>query len=275
MDAVDRTVKRIKSFEIQGANKIAVAAIKAWDKAKDKKGATKRLKVAKLTQPMLRNVLKYLSRYDEPKNLLGKLSSDMETIAKIGAKKIRSRSLVFTHCHSSTISAVLQRAWKEGKKFKVNATETRPIYQGRITAKEMSKAGIPITLFVDAAGRLALEKADIMLIGADAITAEGTVINKIGSKIYAELAKKYGIPVYSCTHSWKFSPSTVFGVEEKIEEMNTALIWKNPPKGVKINSYAFEKVDSNLITGIISELGVLKPKGFMREVKRNYGWMFK
>jgi ribose 1,5-bisphosphate isomerase len=218
-----------------------------------------------LTKALCLKVDEVLERFDK----------NQKIIAQIGSKKIGNGTIVFTHCHSSTILEILKQAKKQGKKFEVHNTETRPLYQGRITAREIAKLGIPITHFVDAAARFALKKADLMLIGADAITTEGKVINKIGSELYAEIANKYDIPVYVCTDSWKFDTETIFGYEEKIEKRKGNEIWKNPPKGVTINNFAFEKVNPNLITGIISELGIYKPHVFIQEVKANNKWMFK
>jgi len=273
MDLVEKTVRDIKALRIQGAEAVAEAAIKAWIKAKDKNKAYNLLVKSRPTEPMLRNVLKYLRFGGDGKKLLEKLEKDKEKIKKIGSRKIKNGYVVYTHCHSSTVTGILKYAWMQKKTFFVHVTETRPFYQGRITAKELAKIGIPVSLFVDSAARLALKKADIMLIGADAITAEGIVINKIGSELFAEVANKYDVPVYVCTHSFKFDPKTYFGFEEKIEKRASKEIWKNPPKNVKIVNYVFEKVRPSLIAGIISELGVLKPEAFIQEVKRRYSWL--
>ena len=269
MDIVDRTVRDIKSLKIQGAYHIAIAAINAWDKAKNKKVALKKLVSARPTEPMLRNCLNYyLGKNHNVKIFIKKLQADQKKIAKIGAEKIKDGMIVYTHCHSSTVNDILVQAKKDGKKFEVHVTETRPFFQGRLTAKQLSSAKIPVTLFVDSAARLALKKADLMMIGADAITADGCVINKIGSELMAEVANHYHIPVFVCTHSWKFDPMTVFGFEEEIEKRSEREVWKNPPEGVKISNFAFEKVDPKKITGIISELGILKPSVFVEEVKK-------
>jgi ribose 1,5-bisphosphate isomerase len=161
------------------------------------------------------------------------------------------------------------------KRFEVHNTETRPRYQGRITAQELALLGIPVTHYVDAAARFALKKADIMLVGADAITADGKVINKIGSELFAEIASKFDIPVYVCADSWKFDAATIFGYEEEIEERTPSEIWKKPPKGIKIDNHAFEKIDPRLVTGIISEFGIYRPEIFAEELKRQSPWMFK
>ena len=296
------TVDRIKNLKVQGAENVAIEAVKSLkevvksSKAKNIAGiladiyhAKNLLFLSRPTEPCMRNALNYVLHdleYDNPVELakgvclkvddvLERFDKNQKIIAQIGSKKIGNGTIIFTHCHSSTILEILKEAKKQGKKFEVHNTETRPLYQGRVTAKEVAKLGIPVTHFVDAAARFALKKADLMLIGADAITTEGKVINKIGSELYAEIANKYDIPVYACADSWKFDTETVFGYEEEIEKRKGNEIWKNPPKGVTVNNFAFEKVNPNLITGIISELGIYKPHIFMQEVKVNNKWMFR
>ena len=296
------TVHRIKNLEVQGAENVAIEAVKSLkevvkeSKSKNISGiladlhhAKNLLFLTRPTEPCMRNALNYVMHdldYEDPVELakvvclkvdevLGRFDKNQRIIAQIGSKKIGNGTVVFTHCHSSTILEILKQAKRQGKKFEVHNTETRPLYQGRITAREIAKLGIPVTHFVDAAARFALKKADLMLIGADAITTEGKVINKIGSELYAEIANKYDIPVYACTDSWKFDTETVFGYEEEIEKRKGSEIWKNPPKGVTVNNFAFEKVSPSLITGIISELGIYKPHIFIQEVKANNKWMFK
>jgi len=274
MDFVDRTVRDIRRLKIQGAFHIALAAIKAFSLAKDKRKAARKLLASRPTEPMLRNSLKYLEKNPNTKTLIAKLKIDQEKIVKYALEKVPKKGIVYTHCHSSTVNEILKKAKHKGKNFLVNVTETRPFYQGRMTAKELTRAKIPVIVFVDSAARLAMKKADVMFIGADAITAEGIVINKMGSELMADVANHYEIPVYVCTHSWKFDPRTAFGFEEKIEKRATKEIWKNPPHGVHISNYVFEKVDPNKITAIISELGVFKPEAFVEEVRKNYKWMF-
>jgi len=274
MDAVEKAARDIKSIKVQGAYHVAVTAVKAWEKAKDKQAAAKKLAAARPTEPMLRNALKYLEKFYHAENLLTKLDSDQRKIALMGSEKVKDGMIVYTHCHSSTVNDILIQAKKQGKNFEVNVTETRPFMQGRLTATQLSAAKIPVTLYVDSAARLALKKADVMMIGADSISADGYVINKIGSELMADMANHYQVPIFICTHSWKFDPKTVFGFEEEIEKRAAKEIWDRPPKGVKISNYVFEKVDPNKITAIISELGVFKPAAFVEEVRKSYRWMF-
>ena len=155
-------------------------------------------------------------------------------------------------------------------------TETRPLFQGRKTVNDMVKAKIPVKHFVDSGARIALKECDLMFIGADAITSEGKVINKIGSEMFSIIAEKYEVPVYVFADSWKFDPTSLFGSEIPIERRSGKEVWdRAPKKGVEISNIAFERVHPDLISAIISELGVYTPEGFVTEVKKTYPWLFR
>jgi len=278
-------IRKIKNLEIQGAEKIAVKAVEAFamklketQDLKQLKKYAKELKETRPTEPALRNGINYcLNNYKtHPKiseEVLSHFKKGKEEIAKTGAKKIKNGMIVFTHCHSSTVTKILITAKKEGKKFEVFNTETRPKFQGRITAEELADHKIPVTHFVDSAGRSMIKKADLFLFGCDAITSEGLVINKIGTAMLAESAKDFNIPSYTCTNSWKFNPQTVYGEPEKIEQRDIKEVWDKAPKGVTIYNPAFEITSPDLLTGIISEIGVFKPETFVLQIQENFPWM--
>ncbi|MDP2909095.1 MAG: hypothetical protein Q8N77_04795 [Nanoarchaeota archaeon] len=264
----------IKSLKIQGATNVARAGIQAL-KLKHDPASVKKIISLRPTEPALRNAIKFSLKdmKNNPDKVLRHFDEAQKKIAEIGARKIPEDSIVFTHCHASTVTGILKEAFKT-KKFEVYCTETRPMYQGRRTAIELAAAKIPVTMFVDSAARYALKKADIMLIGADAILSSGKIANKIGSELFAEVARKYDVPVLVCTDAWKFDPMTVWGYEEEMEKRETKEVWSNPPKGVKISNIAFELVSPGLVTSIISELGVYSVENFIIEVKKSYPWMF-
>jgi ribose 1,5-bisphosphate isomerase len=298
----NKVVTDIKTLKIQGAQDVAVETTKSLKHILtlspkiSKQGLIHNLEDAKKTlfqtrptEPAMRNAVKFVLSNMDQQNSKEKIVSDVyekikkvldyfdeaqQNIIEIGKRKIRNGSVIFTHCHSSTVMKILIQAKKEGKQFIVHNTETRPLYQGRITAKELSDNGIEVIHYVDSAARIALKEADLLLIGAEAITSEGKVVNKIGSELFAETAERFGVPVYCCTHAWKFDPKTIHGFEEEIELRNEKEVWDKPPKHVKISNYAFEQVDPSLISGIISELGIYRTPVFIEEVKRKYPWMF-
>lgn len=279
------TVNKIKSLEIQGAENIAIAAVKAFgERLKKTKGAEKLKKYVKEleslreTEPALRNALHYcLINFRKDKavvdTVIDYFKTSKDKIAEIGAKKIHDGMTVFTHCHASTVTKILIEAWNQGKRFTVRNTETRPKYQGRKTAEELASFGIPVIHSVDSAGRLSIKECDLFLFGADAITVEGNVVNKIGTTMFIEFAILYQIPVYSCTNSWKFDPLTIGGNDEPIEERNPNEVWENPPRGVKVINPAFELTPADRINEIITELGVFKPETLVMEIKKVYPWI--
>jgi len=269
----NRILKEIKSLKIQGAENVARAGIRALKMRHDRNSVNKIISL-RPTEPCLRNAINFsLRNVDKNANLaLKHFDEAQKKIAEMGSRKIRNNDIIFTHCHSGTVMEILKEAAKT-RKFKVYATETRPMLQGRKTASELAKAKIQVRLFTDASGRYALKKSNIALFGVDAITSEGKIVNKMGTEMYAEIAEKYDIPAYFCTDSWKYDPLTVFGFEEAIERRESKEIWKKPPKGVEISNLAFEIVEPELATGIISELGVYAPTTFIEEVKKNYPWI--
>jgi len=303
-DPVQATVKQIKRLEIQGARNVAIAAIKAIEvlasqtQAPSKKDFLRELTKAKdvlfasrSTEPLMRNALRLIiNRVDrsEEKNVkklaeiaaqaaqqfLLDLENSRKRIAEIGAKRIRSNSVVLTHCHSSTVTNLLKRAKYEGKVFEVICTETRPVLQGQITAKEMLDMGIKTTFIVDSAARFFMNDVDLVLVGADAITSEGNVINKIGTSMTALVAQEARAPFYVVSELLKFDPATVSGDYEKIEERSPNEIWKNAPKELTIRNPAFDVTRRDFIHGIICEDGMISPHSITEVMHRKYPWVF-
>jgi ribose 1,5-bisphosphate isomerase len=297
-------VKQIRRLEIQGARNVAIAAIKAIQglasrsEAPTKKDFIRELTKAKdalfasrATEPLMRNAIRLvINRVDksEEKNVkrlveivslaseqfLGDLESSRKRIAEIGAKRIRSNSVVLTHCHSSTVTNLLKRAQYEGKVFEVICTETRPVFQGQVTAKEMLDLGLKTTFIVDSASRFFMNDVDLVLVGADAITSEGNVINKIGTSMVALVAQESRTPFYVVSELLKFDPATVSGDYEKIEERSPNEIWKNAPEGLIIRNPAFDITRRDFIHGIICEDGMISPHSITEVMHRKYPWVF-
>ncbi|MGC9132438.1 MAG: translation initiation factor eIF-2B [Candidatus Micrarchaeia archaeon] len=269
-----KIVKDIKEMRIRGAERIARAGIKAWLLAKDKKKITELLVKQRPNEPMLRNLLFYLNNYNgDAKELLKKLDEDDEKISSFGSRYVANHDTIYTHCNSSTVEKILIKAKEEEKEFVVNATETRPLFQGRTTAINLAKKGIKVKLFVDSAAKFAIREATKMFIGCDCIEVDG-VINKVGSSLMVDIANRYDVPVYVATHSLKFDPLEIFGYREEIEERSYKEIWEKPPKGVEIKNIVFERIKLDNISAIITELGVMKPESFFSEVKKAYPWLF-
>jgi ribose 1,5-bisphosphate isomerase len=303
-DPVQNTAKKIKRLEVQGARNVAIAAIKAVEvlaaktEAPSKKDFLRELTKAKETffasrptEPLMRNALRLIvSRVEknEEKNVkklanivteassqfLSELEESSKKIAEIGARRIRHDSVILTHCHSSTVTGLLKRANHEGKAFEVICTETRPVFQGQTTAKEMLDIGVKTSFIVDSAVRYFMNIVDLVLVGADAITSEGNVINKIGTSTVALVAHEARTPFYVVSELLKFDPATMYGDYEKIEERSPHEIWKDAPKELVIRNPAFDVTRRDFIHGIICEEGIVSPHSITEVMHRKYPWVF-
>jgi len=287
MRTFEETVEGIADLTIQGATAIAIAAtealaekIAAGESREDLEAAARKLEEARATEPALRNSLRYcLENYESDpeasKKAIKHFEDTKKRITEIGARRLEDGMTVFTHCHSSTVERIVIEAHKQGKKVRVRNTETRPKFQGRITAKKILEAGIPLEHYVDSAATEAIRGSDIFLFGCDAITSDGRIINKIGTALMLEVAEKYDVPSYSCTDSWKFDPATLEGHDEVIEERDPSEVWEDAPEGIKIHNPAFEVCSPDSLTGMISELGIFKPEALVTEIKAAYPGLIK
>ncbi|MEM4358201.1 MAG: hypothetical protein QW244_02515 [Candidatus Pacearchaeota archaeon] len=274
-DKFEEIYKAIKTLKIQGAENVAKAALKALRYRNDKKAIARLVKL-RPTEPALRNAIALtMTIVDKGKSwneAIRTIEQYFETFDKkveeYAARIIENDSVIYTHCHSNTVERVLKLAKMLGKEFKVYVTETRPLFQGRITAERLAKAGIQVVLGVDSNATHFIKKADMFLFGADAITAEGNVINKIGTNMFAEIAQRYDVPCYCLTIGLKYDPATKYGYEEPIEERSSKEVWEKKIRNVKIVNPAFEIVEAKNINAIISEFGILSPAQFVIEANK-------
>ncbi len=262
--------KDIKSIKIQGATNVAKAALRAYYLYPNQ--ITKRILInLRPTEPMLTHVLELADK--KPKEEI--VSHFQESQNKINSnvnKLIKNNSVIFTHCHSTNVVKSLIYTKQQGKDIEVYNTETRPLYQGRKTAKELAKAGIKVTEFVDSAIKIALtnsqkkegrtRKVNFILLGADALL-DDSVINKVGSGLIAQIALSAKIPLYIVADSWKYSAKAV-----KLEQRDFHEVWNPTENKIHIENPAFEAIPIKYIKGIISEYGILSYDKFLRKVKK-------
>lgn len=200
----------------------------------------------------------------------------IKRISEIGARRIRSGDIIMTHCNSSVVISILKEAKKQGKEFQVIVTETRPRFQGRLTARALVEAEIPVTLIIDSAARYFMPKVDKVIIGADAITANGAVVNKIGTSQIALAAKEARVRVFVGAETYKFSPSTILGELVEIEERPPEEVVPKEEmeklKGVKIANPAFDITPPEYIDIIITERGIISPQAAVIILMEEFGW---
>jgi ribose 1,5-bisphosphate isomerase len=304
VETIRIAAEKIRKLQVQGARNVAIAAVKAIQtqaeltKAKNKIQFLFELREAQTifvasreTEPLMRNAIRWIITQAQAvktekvetlrqnvvanaNQFLKDLEDSKEHIAEIGANRIHDNSVVFTHCHSSTVTCLLAKAKADGKNIKVTCTETRPAYQGRITANELVGLGIETTFIVDSAARSFMENIDIVIVGADAITSEGNVVNKIGSSTIAVLAHEARVPFYVVSELLKFDPETLNGECEKIEQRSPNEVWKEAPPKLIVRNPAFDVTSNRYIHGLICEEGIIAPQTIVEVMHRKYPWVF-
>ncbi len=303
MEKVKEAADRIRRLQVQGATNVALTAVRALveqmkiSRALDRSSALAEIAEARTilfesreTEPFMRNAIRYIEwrvekadwhKMGELRNLIQGISEELlkgfeearRRIAEVGSRRIMPGTRVLTHCHSSAVTMVFKRAKERGVDFDVVCTETRPVYQGRITARELLEAGIETTMIVDSAVRSFMNRVDLVVVGADAVTSEGNVINKIGTSQVALAAQEARTPFYVATELLKFDPATIHGDYEAIEERSPAEVWPDAPEGLAIRNQAFDVTRRDYIHGVICEEGLISPHSILEAVRRRYPWI--
>lgn len=197
------------------------------------------------------------------------------SIGRHGLKLLRNGSRVLTHCNAGGLATVqygtalapIYLAREKGWNIKVFADETRPLLQGaRLTAWELKRAGIDVTLICDNMAALVMRegKVDMVFVGADRIAANGDTANKIGTYGLAVLARAHKIPFYVLAPTSTFDLSLPSGdlipIEQRgREEVTRGFGKQTAPDGVKVYSPAFDVTPANHITAIVCENGICRP----------------
>jgi methylthioribose-1-phosphate isomerase len=209
---------------------------------------------------------------------------DVEANRKMGehgSALLNDGDVILTHCNAGSLATVdygtalgiVRVAWEQGKKIGVIATETRPNLQGtRLTAYELQREGIPVTLIADGMVGYVMQKRRVskVIVGADRIVRDA-VINKIGTFGIAVLAHEHEIPFYvaapTSTFDLNHSANEVVIEERNPEEVTHFGTQKIAPDGVRVFNPAFDITPMRYVRAIICETGVLSPKDFESHTK--------
>lgn len=197
-------------------------------------------------------------------------------IGQNGAERVPDHARILTHCNTGglatgqygTAFSVIYHAHELGKVDHVWVDETRPLLQGaRLTTWELQKAGVPFSLNIDSAAGFLMqqEKVDMVIIGADRISANGDTANKIGSYSLAVLANAHDIPFYVAAPYSTIDLNLPSGDQIEIEQRDPAEVTNfglkpMTPNHIDVYNPAFDLVPHHLITAIITERGIIKPE---------------
>ncbi|OQB20338.1 MAG: Methylthioribose-1-phosphate isomerase [Firmicutes bacterium ADurb.Bin182] len=199
-----------------------------------------------------------------------------KSIAEHGLSLIKDGDGVLTHCNAGPLATScygtalgpLFLGREKGMRFRVYADETRPLLQGaRLTAYELDKAGIDVTLICDNMASIVMKNGwvNACFVGCDRVAANGDTANKIGTSGVAVIAKYYGIPFYVFGPTSSIDMNCQTGADIKIELREPGEIkekfFKEPiaPESVKCYNPAFDITDNSLISGIVTEKGICRP----------------
>ncbi len=278
---VKAVANQIKALKIQGATDVAIKGLQSLKKTKEK-DLTKNIKIlsnARPTEPLLFNGLRYVKATYNASGIDDSIDEYLDLIKESKRKaidtcseRIPDKATIMTHCHSSLVVGSLIEAKNKGKKPKVIVTDTRPLYQGKITARELAKAKIPVTFVVDSAAKRFMNECNLFLMGSDAITANSYFVNKIGTSLMALAAKEAKTEVGVVIQLLKADTRTMKG-EMQIEERSASEVWDKAPKGVKIRNPAFDMTSANHINFIASEFGILSSYTAFQVAQQKYPWI--
>jgi len=311
---VDQIENDIKTIRIQGATNVAIATfegIKLYlrnldaskvthtELMKDAQVLADRLANARLNEPLAKNGVKYifnlmklnhpgLSDVNETIEVIGRLADEYLNLIKVSKEKIVEVSeevlssnvkTLLTHCHSSTAEKAIVNHANRVEDVKVICSETRPLYQGRLTAAALRKHQVDTTIVADSSiesfiiGRANINP-QVIMIGCDEVTVQGDAINKVGSWGVALAAYYASKPIYVLGSILKTDLSTAYRPVEIEMRDATEVLWEGAPAGLKAVNPSFDLIDHQYITGFITELGVLKPSEIHQAITENYQWLF-
>ena len=290
-----KAIADIRSMRVRGAAAIGVLAARALADhvqalvgtpdavARQAKAAARRLDAARPTAVTLHNCLGWVlhaivqeaavpgmrrGARDASRRIADEVAASRAAIAEHGAQHVPDGGVVLTHCNSGTAVAVLAAAKASGKTVEVIATETRPFRQGLITVKALRREGIACALVVDSAVEhmLATRDIDLVLVGADTVTRDGWLVNKIGTAGVAALAQAHDVPFYAAAGLHKFTHRAAADVAIEERPAREVAAARDLPRGVQVLNPVFDRTPPDRIQGCITEDGLASPR---QAVRRN------
>jgi len=301
---VTETAEKIKSMEIRGAGRIAreaaealrhhAAEIRAVDIISFRREMDAAAQILIATRPtavslpnavhMVMSGLERAVTMEEGRNgvinraeqFIQSSRHAVENIVQFGARHIRDGDTLLTHCNSEAALGCIIEAHRSGKEIEVFATEVRPRNQGYITIKTLNDAGIKTNFIVDSAVRSFINEVDLVIIGADAVTVNGAVVNKIGTSQVAHTAHEARVNVLVAAETYKFAPRTIIGelitIEERAgNEILTDEIARTLQQ-VTVRNPAFDVTPAEYIDLIVTEAGAIPPQMAYIIIRDYLGW---
>jgi ribose 1,5-bisphosphate isomerase len=299
---VEDTAEDIAEMEIRGAATIARAAADALEAQAresdadtldafraDLRESARRLRDTRPTAVSLPNALRYVLREVEgdsvpalrestvkaAESFRTNLERAQDDLGAVGANRLRDGDTIMTHCHSTDALACVRAALDDGKEISAIVKETRPRKQGHITAKQLREWDVPVTIIVDNAARRYLDDVDHVLVGADSIAADGSVINKIGTSGLVVNARERGTPIMVAAQTLKLHPDTLTGHTVEIEMRDETEVFTENDRAevgdVRVENPAFDVTPPRYVDAIVTERGQFPPESIVTLMRELYG----
>jgi ribose 1,5-bisphosphate isomerase len=298
------TAEKIKRMEIRGAGRIARVAVEALalhadgveaadlDRFREEmRRAAQTLISTRPTAVSLPNAVHVViaeveaaatlpeARSRLRRRAAGFIESSQNAVARIGeigARHIRDGDVILTHCNSEAALSCIIEAHREGKAIEVFATEVRPRNQGLLTIRTLNDFGIRTNFIVDSAVRSFINDVDLVITGADAVTVNGAVVNKIGTSQIALAAHEARVNMVVAAETYKFAPRTIIGELIEIEERDASEVLpseiaKTLPH-VTVRNPVFDVTPAEYIDLIVTEEGAIPPQMAYIIIRDNLGW---
>jgi ribose 1,5-bisphosphate isomerase len=296
------TAEAIATMEIRGAATIADAAAEALATQaraseadspdafeREQRRAGRRLYDTRPTAVSLPNALRYVLERMEgdsvsdlrdsvvtaAEEFTERLDRAQSDLGQIGANRLRDGDTVMTHCHSTDALSCVEAAVAQGKEISAIVKETRPRNQGHITAEHLRDLGVPVTLIVDSAARRYLDEVDHVLVGADSIAADGSVINKIGTSGLAVNARERGVPIMVAAQTIKLHPETLTGQTVEIEMRDEIEVIDDETRAeigeMEVHNPAFDVTPPRYVDAIVTESGQFPPESIVTLMRELFG----
>jgi len=202
--------------------------------------------------------------------------SAVQKIAEFGSRHLRDGDTILTHCNSEAALSCIIAAHRSGKEISVIATEVRPRNQGLITIRTLNGAGVRTSYIVDSAVRSFIHDVDLVIVGADAVTVNGAVVNKIGTSQLALIAHEARVNMLVAAETYKFAPRTIVGELIQIEERPPAEVLPDDIARtlplVKVRNPVFDVTPAEYVDLIITEAGAIPPQMAYVIIRDYLGW---
>jgi ribose 1,5-bisphosphate isomerase len=299
---VRETATDIAEMEVRGAATIARAAARALGRQAETSGAedpaafrheqrtaARHLLETRPTAVSLPNALRYVLNRMEGESVPSlrasvqraadefceRLETAQADLGTVGANRLRDGDTLMTHCHSTDALACVEAAVDQGKSLSAYVKETRPRNQGHITAEWLADWGVDVTMIVDGAAMRYLDDVDHLLVGADSIAADGSVINKIGTHGLAVCARERGVPITVAAQTIKLHPDTLTGHTVAIEERDEAEVIDAATRrdigDPDVANPAFDVTPPRYVDAIVTERGQFPPESIVTLMRELFG----